>query len=242
MRIPRVYEPQPLSAGQCIDLSDTTIQHVIRALRLREGDPLCLFNGDGQEYPARLTRVDKRAAQATLESPQTPAIESGLQIHIGQTLSRGERMDYAVQKATEMGAARITPLTSERCEVKLKTERENKRLRHWQQVAISACEQSQRTRVPEIAEVSPLQEWIRTVEADLKLVLHHHTAQPLQTMTAPGSVALLIGPEGGLTDAEVNAAQDAGFRPVAFGPRVMRTETAPVAACAILQYLWGDLG
>jgi len=242
MRIPRVYEPQPLSAGQCIDLSDTTIQHVIRALRLREGDLLCLFNGDGQEYPARLTRVDKRAAQATLESPQTPAIESKLQIHIGQTLSRGERMDYAVQKATEMGAARITPLTSERCEVKLKSERENKRLRHWQQIAISACEQSQRTRIPDIAEVSPLLEWIQKVDADLKLVLHHHTAQPLDAMTTPGSIALLIGPEGGLSDAEVTAAQDAGFRPVAFGPRVMRTETAPVAACAILQYLWGDLG
>lgn len=242
MRIPRVYEPQPLSAGQCIDLSDNTIQHVIRALRLREGDALCLFNGDGQEYPARLTRVDRRAAQATLESPREPAVESSLKLHIGQTLSRGERMDYAVQKATEMGVAHITPLTSERCEVRLKSEREDKRLRHWQQVAISACEQSQRTRVPEIAAVSSLQEWVRTVEADLKLVLHHHTAQPLEAMTAPGTVALLIGPEGGLTAAEVAAAQDAGFRPVAFGPRVMRTETAPVAACAILQYLWGDLG
>ena len=242
MRIPRVYEPQPLAPGLCIDLGDTTIQHVIRALRLREGDRICLFNGDGHEYPAVLTQVDKRSAQATLEPALTPTVESALQIHVGQTLSRGERMDYAVQKATEMGVSRITPLTSERCEVKLKAEREDKRLRHWQQVAISACEQSQRTRVPEIAEVSPLLDWIQTVEADLKLVLHHHTARPLQTMEAPGSVALLIGPEGGLTEAEVDAALAAGFEPVAFGPRVMRTETAPVAACAILQYLWGDLG
>lgn len=242
MRIPRVYESQPLSAGALIELSDTSIQHAVRALRLREGDPIRLFNGDGAEYSATLTGVDKRRASAQITEVTQPAVESGLQVHIGQTLSRGERMDYAVQKATEMGVARITPLTSERCEVRLKAEREDKRLRHWQQVAISACEQSLRTRVPEILDVSPLEQWVRNVDADLKLVLHHHTAQPLQTMDAPASVALLIGPEGGLTEAEVEAALAAGFQPVAFGPRVMRTETAPVAACAILQYLWGDLG
>lgn len=242
MRIPRVFEPQPLSAGSLIDLSDSTIQHVVRALRMKDGDPICVFNGEGLEFPASLVDVDKRSARARLEQACTPAVESSLRIHIGQTLSRGERMDYAIQKATEMGVERITPLTSERCEVKLKAEREDKRLRHWQQVAISACEQSQRTRVPEITEVSPLQDWITGVEADLKLVLHHHTARPLQSMATPGSIALLIGPEGGLTEAEVAAAQASGFEPVAFGPRVMRTETAPVAACAILQYLWGDLG
>jgi len=242
MRIPRVFEPQPLSAGALIDLSDTTIQHVVRALRMKDGDPICIFNGEGQDFPARLCNVDRRSARAELETPRTPPVESALRIHIGQTLSRGERMDYAVQKATEMGVDHITPLTSERCEVKLKSEREDKRLRHWQQVAISACEQSQRTRVPTVDNVSPLQDWVEQVEADLKLVLHHHTARPLQTMDAPGSIALLIGPEGGLTEAEVAAAQAAGFEPVAFGPRVMRTETAPVAACAILQHLWGDLG
>src|SRR5690554_3437165 len=129
MRIPRVYEPQPLAPGLCIDLGDTTIQHVIRALRLREGDRICLFNGDGHEYPATLTQVDKRSAQATLEPALTPTVESALQIHVGQTLSRGERMDYAVQKATEMGVSRITPLTSERCEVKLKAERRSEERR-----------------------------------------------------------------------------------------------------------------
>ena len=242
MRIPRVYEAQTLSAGTRIELSDTSIQHVVRALRMNDGDPIRVFNGEGEECPARLVGVSKRSAFAELEQPETPAVESPLQIHVGQTLSRGERMDYAVQKATELGVSRITPLTSERCEVKLKGDREDKRLRHWQQVAISACEQSLRTCVPRIESVSPLQSWIEQVDADLKLVLHHHTAQPLQTMEKPGSVALLIGPEGGLTEAEVDAALAAGFQPVAFGPRVMRTETAPVAACAILHYLWGDLG
>lgn len=242
MRIPRVYESQPLAVGTQIELSDTSVQHAVRALRLRDGDLIRLFNGDGGDYTATLTGVDKRRARAQVDRVEQRAVESSLSIHIGQTLSRGERMDYAVQKATEMGASAITPLTSERCEVRLKAEREDKRLRHWQQVAISACEQSQRTRVPDIHEVSALESWINTVEADLKLVLHHHTARPLQTMAAPTSVALLIGPEGGLTEAEVEAALAAGFEPVAFGPRVMRTETAPVAACAILQYLWGDLG
>ncbi len=242
MRIPRVFEPQPLSAGARIELGDTSIQHVVRALRMNDGDSICLFNGEGQECLARLVDVSKRSAWAELEQPTTPAVESSLQIHVGQTLSRGERMDYAVQKATELGVSHITPLTSERCEVKLKGDREDKRLRHWQQVAISACEQSLRTRVPEIHDVSPLEEWIHSVDAELKLVLHHHTAQPLQQMDPPSSVALLIGPEGGLTEAEVDAALAAGFKPVAFGPRVMRTETAPVAACAILHYLWGDLG
>ncbi|MBP0047231.1 16S rRNA (uracil(1498)-N(3))-methyltransferase [Marinobacterium sp. AK62] len=242
MRIPRVYEAQTLSAGTRIELSDTSIQHVVRALRMNDGDPIRVFNGEGVECLARLVDVSKRSAFAELEQTETPAVESPLQIHVGQTLSRGERMDFAVQKATELGVSRITPLTSERCEVKLKGDREDKRLRHWQQVAISACEQSLRTRVPRIESVSPLQSWIEQVDADLKLVLHHHTAQPLQTMEKPGSVALLIGPEGGLTEAEVDAALAAGFQPVAFGPRVMRTETAPVAACAILHYLWGDLG
>ncbi|MBA4503671.1 16S rRNA (uracil(1498)-N(3))-methyltransferase [Marinobacterium marinum] len=242
MRIPRVYEPQPLTVGTLVELSDTSVQHLVRALRLREGDLIRLFNGDGAEYTAALSAVDKRRASAQITEAAQPAVESGLQVHIGQTLSRGERMDYAVQKATEMGVAKITPLTSERCEVRLKAEREDKRLRHWQQIAISACEQSLRTRPPEIFDVSPLEQWIHNVDAELKLVLHHHTAQPLQTMDAPSSVAVLIGPEGGLTETEVEAALDAGFQPVALGPRVMRTETAPVTACAILQYLWGDLG
>lgn len=242
MRVPRVHEPQPLAVNALIELSATSVQHLVRVLRLREGDRIRLFNGDGSEYLAELTEVDKRRACARIVEARAPAVESALQIHIGQTLSRGERMDYAVQKATEMGASRITPLTSERCEVRLKSEREDKRLRHWQQVAISACEQSQRTRVPELADVTPLTQWVHEVDAELKLVLHHHTARPLQAMAAPASVALLIGPEGGLTDTEVEAALAAGFQPVAFGPRVMRTETAPVAACAILQYLWGDLG
>lgn len=240
MRIPRFYDDQPLAADQLVELSDAVIQHVCRALRMRVGDPIILFNGDGNEYHAQLEAVEKRRASVRILNVTQPAVESPLQIHIGQSLSRGERMDYAVQKATEMGMQQMVPLFSERCEVKLNNERQDKRIRHWQQVAISACEQSGRCAVPTISAPQTLEQWIQQEDAELKLVLHHHTATPLGDFTPPQSVALLIGPEGGLTEQEVELAQDHGFQPVAFGPRVMRTETAPVAALALLQHLWGD--
>lgn len=242
MRIPRIYQPGPLSSGSRVALNDDSFAHLIRVLRLTDGDAVILFNGEGSEYSGQLVNVGKKQAEVELDNEQTPAVESPLRIHVGQAISRGERMDYAVQKASEMGLAQLTPLFTERCEVRLNQERQEKRQRHWQQVAVSACEQSLRTRIPIIAEPEPLQQWLDNVDAELKLVLHHHTAAPLGSFERPTSVALLIGPEGGLTETEVQQALDAGFQPVAFGPRVMRTETAPVAASAILQYLWGDLG
>ncbi|MFC6670293.1 16S rRNA (uracil(1498)-N(3))-methyltransferase [Marinobacterium aestuariivivens] len=242
MRIPRCYEPQPLVPGDNLLLGDGNVQHLARTLRMRPGDKVLLFNGDGREYDAVLVEVEKRRVLAQIDDARESGREPVLPVHIGQCLSRGERMDYAVQKATEMGMMQMTPLFSERCEVRLNSERQDKRVRHWQQVAISACEQSLRCSVPEIAEPAPLQDWVRTVDADLKLVLHHHSAVPLGTLPRPDSVALLIGPEGGLSETEVEMAVAAGFQPVRFGPRVLRTETAPVAAQAILQYLWGDLG
>lgn len=240
MRIPRIYQPGPLVAGQSIELDDTAFTHLVRVLRLGEDAPLMLFDGSGREYPARLCEVGKKRACARLDAAAEPPRESPLQLHVGQAISRGERMDFAVQKATELGISRFSPLFTERCEVRLDARRQEKRQRHWQQVAISACEQSLRVRVPRIDEPEPLAQWLHSVDAELKLVLHHHTAEPLGNLPRPASVALLIGPEGGLTEEEVAAAIAAGFRPVAFGPRVMRTETAPVAAAAILQYLWGD--
>lgn len=240
MRIPRFYDPQSLQLNQLVELNDAVVQHVCRALRMRVGDELILFNGDGLEYKAQLETVEKRRASARIIQQDDRCIESPLDIRIGQSLSRGERMDYAVQKATEMGMQQMFPLFSERCEVKLSTDRQDKRIRHWQQVAISACEQSGRCKVPTISAPQTLEQWIKQEDAELKLVLHHHTATPLAEMDAPESIALLIGPEGGLTEQEVELARDHGFQPVAFGPRVMRTETAPVAALALLQYLWGD--
>jgi 16S rRNA (uracil1498-N3)-methyltransferase len=208
---------------------------------MKAGDSITLFNGHGSEFLCTLERVDKRHVDVTVMSEQPSSRSSALQIHIGQAISRGERMDYAIQKATELGMHCMTPLFTDRCEVRLNNDRKDKRSKHWQQVAISACEQSLRNELPVIESIQPLQQWLDTVEAELKLVLHHHTEQPLETLARPASIALLIGPEGGLSEAEVDMALAAGFKPVAFGPRVMRTETAPVAAQAILQYLWGDL-
>jgi len=242
MRIPRFYQPADLATGTELELDDNAVQHVSRALRMRPGELIQLFNNGDSDFTAELLDVEKRRVRVRITEENPRQVESSLPIQIGQVISRGERMDYAVQKATETGMHSMTPLFSERCEVRLNSERQDKRIRHWQQIAISACEQSGRTRVPSIESACQLQQWVTQCDAELKLVMHHHTAKPLGSLEKPASVALLIGPEGGLTEAEVELAMEAGFQPVAIGPRVMRTETAPVAAQAILQYLWGDCG
>ncbi len=242
MRIPRVHDDQRLTPGQELELSPGPAQHLGRVLRMQPGQQIRIFDGRGHECLATLVQADKRRVVARLDQALPATTESPLQVHIGQCLSRGDRMDYAVQKATELGMASMTPLFSERCEVKLKGERQDKRTQHWQQVAVSACEQSYRAVIPEIAPPQPLSQWLQGVQADLKLVLHHRTPRPLRDLPAPGSIALLIGPEGGLTPDEISEAEAAGFTSIALGPRVLRTETAPVAALSLLHYLWGDLG
>lgn len=241
MRIPRFYENQPLSGMLELALTDSVFQHAAKVLRMREGDRLTLFNGDGIDYLAEVIHTDKRHMQVRVIETSTNERESSLSIEIGQAISRGERMDYAIQKATELGCHKISPLFTERCEVRLSSDRQDKRQRHWQQTAVSACEQSMRAVPPEISAPLSLEAWLKDCEAELKLVLHPHEEAPLDNYQAPQSVALLIGPEGGLSDAEIALALACDFKPLRLGPRVMRTETAPVAACAILHYLWGDL-
>jgi 16S rRNA (uracil1498-N3)-methyltransferase len=243
MRIPRIYTDSPLGEGASAELDDNAAQHVGRVLRMQTGQELLLFNGDGNDYPATITESGKKRVEVQVGSPMENATDSPLEIILGQTLSKGDRMDYAVQKAVEMGVTRIVPLTTERCEVKLKGDREDKRLRHWQSVAISAAEQCGRARVPEILPVMALSDWLEhTRDCDLRLVLHHRTQQSLDTLAKPARIALMIGPEGGLSQEEITTAENAGFLPVALGPRVLRTETAPVAAMALCQWLWGDIG
>ena len=241
MRVPRFYENQPLKGLQEATLSDSVFQHAAKVLRMQLGDRLCLFNGDGFDYQAEVSYVDKRQMRAIIIESSPNTRDSLLKIEIGQAISRGERMDYAIQKTTELGCSKISPLFTERCEVRLSSERQDKRQRHWQQTAISACEQSLRNTPPEVAMPVTLEAWLKDCDADLKLVLHPHQEAPLETYQTPKSVALLIGPEGGLTDEEIELALNYGFKRLRIGPRVMRTETAPVAACAILNYLWGDL-
>jgi len=242
MRTPRIYTPQPLAAGITLALDEQAAHHVARVLRMPCGAPLLLFNGDGAQYSATIASVDKKSVQVTIDAAESLDRESPLAIHLGIAISKGERMDWVIQKATELGVEKITPLVTERVEVRLSGEREEKKLAHWQSVAIAACEQCQRNRIPAIASPLPLSGWLDTVQAEAKFVLHHRSAIALETAAEkPKSVALLIGPEGGLSDVEISAAQKKLFAPLRLGPRVLRTETAPIAALSVLQFLWGDL-
>ncbi|MEW7855530.1 16S rRNA (uracil(1498)-N(3))-methyltransferase [Pseudomonas chlororaphis] len=238
MRLSRFFIDAPLSLGEH-ELPEAQAHYIGRVLRMAEGDALQLFDGSGNEFRGTLLEVGKKRVVVRLDESFAGQVESPLQIHLGQGLSRGERMDWAIQKATELGVNEITPIFSERCEVRLKDERADKRLAHWRQVAVSACEQCGRSRVPVIHPPVLLADWIKQTQADLKLVLHP-VAEPLVSHARPATLAFLIGPEGGLSDAEVDQAQDAGFLPARLGPRVLRTETAPVVALAVAQQLWGD--
>lgn len=243
MRIPRIFVDLPLSEHTLFDLPDGAFQHCCKALRLKDNHPVIVFNGSGGQYQAHLTNVQKRSAQLAVESFESLTNESPLKVTIGQSISRGERMDYAVQKAVEAGVYKIQPLFSERCEVKLNDARIEKRVQHWQQVAISAAEQCGRGVVPEVTMPMPLTDWLLTCDNMLKLTLHHHSARPIReyTMHETKQIALLIGPEGGLTEQEVGDAKNAGFQAIALGPRVLRTETAPVVALTALNTIWGDI-
>jgi len=238
MRLSRFFIDAPLSLGRH-PLPEAQAHYIGRVLRLAAGDALQLFDGSGQEFVGELVEVGKKSVQVELREQFAGLAESPLRIHLGQGLSRGERMDWAIQKATELGVAEITPLLSERCEVRLKDERADKRLAHWRQIAVSACEQCGRSRVPLIHPPLPLDAWLEQTAAELKLVLHP-VAAPLASHARPTSLAFLIGPEGGLSEAEVQQAQRAGYHAARLGPRVLRTETAPVVALSVAQQLWGD--
>ena len=243
MRIPRIFTDQPLVSGATIDLEESAARHLGSALRMQAGQALTLFNGQGGEYSASISEIGKKAARILVGEHQANERESPLNITLAIGLSRGDRFDFIVQKATELGVSRIVPLLTERTEVKLKGERRDKKVAHWQQIAISACEQCQRNRIPEINEPQPLAQWQGNSGDGPRLVLHHRSDIKLADMPAPdAAVTLLIGPEGGLSEAEIDAAISSGFQPLTLGPRVMRTETAPLAALAILQARWGDLG
>ncbi|MCQ4253199.1 16S rRNA (uracil(1498)-N(3))-methyltransferase [Stutzerimonas stutzeri] len=237
MRLSRFFIDAPLSLGRH-SLPEASAHYISRVLRLSPGSAVQLFDGSGAEFRGELAEVGKKTVTVELQECLAGMLESPLRIHLGQGLSRGERMDWAIQKATELGVAQITPIVSERCEVRLNDERVDKRLAHWRQIAISACEQCGRSVLPLIHAPVSLRDWL-TLEADLKLVLHP-VAEPLVSHAKPQTLAFLIGPEGGLNESEVAQAADQGFQPARLGPRVLRTETAPVVALSVAQQLWGD--
>ena len=230
-----------MQCGGTLELGTGAAQHVARVLRMSAGDALVLFNGDGSEYHSRLETVDRRRVTVRVLKRREGVAESPLAIHLGIAISRGERMDWVVQKATELGASCLTPLFTERTAVKLGGDRTDKKMRHWRQVAISACEQCGRNHLPTIDPPTSLLDWLAVTRADHRYVLHHRASNGPSAGTPPTSIALLSGPEGGLSTAEMKVAEQAGYQPLALGPRVLRTETAPLAAIAILQARWGDM-
>ena len=224
----RLYCDLPLSPGAEIVLPDAAARHAVGVLRLQVGDALNLFNGTGGEYRASLVAVNKRETRVRLIEFDATERESPVDITLALGISAGERMDYSLQKATELGVTAIAPLATERSVVKLAGERADKRLQHWQHVVIAACEQCGR--------------YLAAVDRNKRLLmLSPDAATPLKRVSPSAEVVLLIGAEGGLAPSEYQAAQACGFEPVNLGPRILRTETAPVAALALLQALWGDL-
>ncbi|NRB54722.1 MAG: 16S rRNA (uracil(1498)-N(3))-methyltransferase [Salinicola sp.] len=241
MAKPRIHVAASLIAGGDVVLPEGPARHVALVLRLRQDAPLILFDGEGREAQARLVEVGRKRVVARIDTVAAGGGESPLSVHLGQAISKGDRMDYAIQKSVELGVAAITPLYVEHGDVRLKGDREAKKLAHWQGVAVSACEQCGRATVPTIHPPRPLAEWLGERDEALRLVLHPATDDSWQQADSVESAALLIGPEGGLSSAEVDTARRAGFQPLTLGPRILRTETAPVVALALLQHHFGDL-
>ncbi|HET7562797.1 MAG TPA: 16S rRNA (uracil(1498)-N(3))-methyltransferase [Rhodanobacteraceae bacterium] len=243
MRNIRIHVATALQVGTEVTLPAPAAAHVLRVLRLRAGAALTLFNGDGHDYPAHLTSASGRDAAVQIESRQAVTRESPLRITLAQAVARGEKMDWIVQKATELGVAAIVPLVTERSEVKLDDGRAAKRLEHWRAVAIAACEQSGRAIVPALHPAQPLAAWLTALAADphsTRLVLHPGEARaPRALQPTPHSV-IAVGPEGGFGDGDLAALHTAGFAKLSLGPRILRTETAGLAAIAVLQALFGD--
>ena len=244
MRLTRCYVDASLQSGTRLVLPESTANHLARVLRLREGDDCVLFNGDGQDYAARLAAVGKREVSADVLSASTVDNESPLRILLLQGIARGEKMDLILQKATELGVAGVMPVIAERTEVKLDAERTAKRMSHWRSVMVSACEQSGRARVPELEQPAALAQAAASMPQDcIKLTLDPLGEYSLATLPKPGalSIAIAIGPEGGWSPRDREILSAAGFLGLRMGPRILRTETAGLAAIAALQSKFGDL-
>lgn len=242
MPLPRFYLPVPLSAPARLALPAPAAHHAARVLRLQVGDALIVFNGNGGEYAARIVAMGKQDVTIEIERHDPIERESPLQVILVQALSAAERMDFTIQKAVELGVAQIVPVESERCVVRLHGERAAKRVQHWQQIAVSACEQCGRNRVPEIKPIATLSAWLASPAPDReRWVLLPEANTSLRDMPRPGKpLEVLVGPEGGFSDAEAEAAQRAQHQAVRLGPRILRTETVAPAMLAAMQVLWGD--
>jgi len=242
MRIPRTYLPTDLKVNHRVELNDRVFQHVIKVLRLKINSKLILFDGNGNEYFAILDEVNKKNAFVNIEEKIAADTESALSIHLGLGISKGERMDFAIQKSVELGVTEITPIFTEHCVVNLDEKRVQKKLHHWQGIIISACEQCGRSVVPRLNTASTLLKWADTISQTC-IIFDPLAKASLKDITPENdTINLLIGPEGGLSTNEISEIKKKdNFKAIKFGPRILRTETAAVSAMTAIQLLWGDL-
>ena len=242
MRIIRIYQPGHYDVGDVIELSTTASQHVGVVLRLKPNDALTLFCGDNREFLGYITCVTKKKVFVRIAEVVKISRESLRPIHLAQALSKGDRMEWVIQKAVELGAASITPLFTAHCVVKLDTERLAKKQAQWQAIAVAACEQSGRNQVPVVHSACSYATYLNACDAPIKWVLHPYADTSWRDHAfASGDIALLIGPEGGLSEDEIVEAKAHGFMPLSLGPRILRTETAAIVALSVLQAIAGDL-
>jgi 16S rRNA (uracil1498-N3)-methyltransferase len=241
MSVPRIYCDLRLGPGAQFALPQDAANHVGRALRLRVGDPLVVFDGRGGEYQAQILRIDRDRVDVKTGAFSDPARESRLAVGLVQGLPEADKMDWILQKSVELGVAWIQPVVCERSVVRLSGDRAARRQSHWQRVVIAACEQCGRNLVPEVRPTLAFRDWAAQPSQALRWMLAPESGEPLTALPAPaGPVELLIGPEGGLSERERDIAETIGFAAYSLGPRVLRTETAPLVALAAMQALWGD--
>lgn len=242
MRIPRIYYPHPIPLEQEFQLTEEAGHHIATVLRLKANRPVVLFNGDGNEYSGQIISVQRKNVIVEADACLSLSKESPLNIHLGQGVSKGDRMDTVLQKSVELGVSEITPIITERCTVKLDASRWEKKRQQWQKIIIGACEQSGRNTLPTLHAPTTLNSWLAESTSSARLVLAPGAEQPLarQPYNSQG-FRLLIGPEGGLSDSEIHQSNEKGFTSVSLGPRILRTETAAISSISILQAQHGDL-
>ncbi len=240
MRVSRLYVNAALNVGGRIELDDDAAHYVRSVLRLKHDQNIVLFNGKGGEYVGRFSEVSRKHVRVEIETYSQRDVESPLQVNLGMGISRGDRMDWAVQKAVELGVAKLTPLLTERCVTKINDEKKQQRLQHWQHIVQHATEQSGRTCLPEMSEIIDISEWL-SQQQGLRIFLDPYAEHSLADLQPENQhVTLLSGPEGGFSESERQLAKAVGFIPVRMGSRILRTETAVLSALAAVQTLWGD--
>lgn len=240
MRLSRLYLRLPLQQGQTVELDDDSGHYLRTVLRLKKDDGLVVFNGDGSEYSGVIQEVSRKSVRVFIGKRHERSVESPLAVMLGMGIARGDKMDWSVQKAVELGVTGITPILTERCVVQLKDDKKSQRWQHWQKIVQHAAEQCGRTVLPELQPIEPLGDWLYRQQG-LRIFLDPYATAKLVDLAPNGqSVTLLAGPEGGFADHERDLAKAAGFVPVRMGSRILRTETASIAALSAVQTLWGD--